>query len=154
MCYRTGFDPMFPHRRWLQKLSIKVQVLNGNLVATCMPDRDAYLARPATRKAGTSVQRAVTVWQSQMGGHTLSLVRNTLAFDRHLVTRGIRYLSGPSDFSHNTQGVNTSQVQILLDLKLKIRTDLTTVHSNTVVLLNIFAFNKSYSTNCPLKFIL
>jgi hypothetical protein len=29
----TGSDPMFLHRRWLQKLSIKVQVLNANLVA-------------------------------------------------------------------------------------------------------------------------
>jgi hypothetical protein len=30
---RTGSDSMFLHRRWLQKLSIKVPVLNVNLVA-------------------------------------------------------------------------------------------------------------------------
>jgi hypothetical protein len=34
--HRMGSDPMFLHRLWLQKLSIKVQVLNANLVAMCM----------------------------------------------------------------------------------------------------------------------
>jgi hypothetical protein len=32
---------MFLHRRWLQKLSIKVQVLNANMVAICMPYGEA-----------------------------------------------------------------------------------------------------------------
>jgi hypothetical protein len=60
---------MFLHRRWLQKLSIKVQVLNANLVAMCMLYGDAYHTRSATRNAGTSVQRAVVVRQMQMGSH-------------------------------------------------------------------------------------
>jgi hypothetical protein len=34
--HSMGPDPIFLHRRWLQKLSIKVQVLNANLVAMCM----------------------------------------------------------------------------------------------------------------------
>jgi hypothetical protein len=38
---RTGSDPMFLHRRWLQKLSIKFQVLNANVVVICMPYGDA-----------------------------------------------------------------------------------------------------------------
>jgi hypothetical protein len=42
-------------RRWLQKLSSKVQELNANLVAMCMPYVDAYHTRSATRKAGASV---------------------------------------------------------------------------------------------------
>jgi hypothetical protein len=41
--HRMGSDPMFLHRRWLQKLTIKVQVLNENLVATCAPYGDAYV---------------------------------------------------------------------------------------------------------------
>jgi hypothetical protein len=40
--HRMGSDPMFLHRRWFQNLSIKVQVLNTNLVETCMPYGDAY----------------------------------------------------------------------------------------------------------------
>jgi hypothetical protein len=39
--HRMGSDTMFLHRRWLQKLSIKVQVLNANFVAICMPYGDA-----------------------------------------------------------------------------------------------------------------
>jgi hypothetical protein len=35
--HRMGSDRTFLHRRWLQKLSIKIQVLNANLVAMCMP---------------------------------------------------------------------------------------------------------------------
>jgi hypothetical protein len=35
--HRTGTTPIFRLRTWLQKLSIKVQVLNAKLVATCMP---------------------------------------------------------------------------------------------------------------------
>jgi hypothetical protein len=39
--HRMGSDPMFLSRRWLQKLSIEIQVLNANLVAMCMPYGDA-----------------------------------------------------------------------------------------------------------------
>jgi hypothetical protein len=68
--HRMGSDPMFLHRRRLQKLSIKAQVLNANnLVAMCMPYDDAYNTRSATRNAGASVQRAVVVRQAQMGSH-------------------------------------------------------------------------------------
>jgi hypothetical protein len=35
--HRMGSDPMFLHRRWLQKLSIKIQELNANQVAMCRP---------------------------------------------------------------------------------------------------------------------
>jgi hypothetical protein len=51
-------DHMFLHRWWLQKLSIKFQVLNGNLVAMLIPCSDTYHTRPATRNAGASVLRA------------------------------------------------------------------------------------------------
>jgi hypothetical protein len=77
--HRLGSDPMFLHRRWLQKLSIKVQVLNANLVAMCMPYGDAYHTRSATRNAGASVQRAVVMQQAQMGGHPRPVVRNVQA---------------------------------------------------------------------------
>jgi hypothetical protein len=43
--HRMGSDPNFLHRRWFQKLNIKVQVLNANLVAMCMPYGDAYHTR-------------------------------------------------------------------------------------------------------------
>jgi hypothetical protein len=77
--HRMGSDPMFLHRRWLQKLSIKVQVLNANLVAMCMPYGDAYNTRSATRNAGASVQRAVMLRQAQMGSHPRPVVRNLQA---------------------------------------------------------------------------
>jgi hypothetical protein len=77
--HRMGSDPMFLHRRRLQKLSIKVQVLNANLVAMCMPYGDAYHTRSATRNAGASVQRAVVVRQAQMGSHPRPEVRNVQA---------------------------------------------------------------------------
>jgi hypothetical protein len=77
--HRTGSDPMFLHRRWLQKLSIKVQVLNANLLAICTPSGDAYHTRSATRNAGASVQRCVVVWQAQMGSHPRLVVRNVQA---------------------------------------------------------------------------
>jgi hypothetical protein len=77
--YRMGSDPMFLHRRWLQKLSVKVQVLNANLVAMCMPYSDAYHTRSATRNAGASDQRAVVVRQAQMGSHQRPVVRNVQA---------------------------------------------------------------------------
>jgi hypothetical protein len=54
--HRMGSDPMFLYRRWLQKLSIKVQVLNTNLVAMCMP-YGAYHTRSVTRNEDASVQR-------------------------------------------------------------------------------------------------
>jgi hypothetical protein len=60
----------------LTKLSSKVQVLNTNLVATCMLYGDAYHTRLATRNAGASVQRAIVMRQSQMGSHTRPDVRN------------------------------------------------------------------------------
>jgi hypothetical protein len=77
--HRMGSDPMFLHRRWLQKLTIKVQVLSANLVAMCMPYGDAYYTRSATRNAGASVQRPDVVQQAQMGGHTRPVVRNVQA---------------------------------------------------------------------------
>jgi hypothetical protein len=75
---RMGSDPMFLHR-WLQKLSIKVQVLNANLVAMCMPYGDAYHTRSATRNAGASVQCSVVVRQAQKGSHPQPVVRNVRA---------------------------------------------------------------------------
>jgi hypothetical protein len=77
--HRMGSDPMFQHRRWLQKQSVKVQVLNANLAAMCMPYGDAYHTRSATRNAGASVQRAVVVQQAQMGGHPRPVARNVQA---------------------------------------------------------------------------
>jgi hypothetical protein len=74
--HRMGSDPMFLHRRWLQKLSIKVQVLNANLVAMCMSYGDAYHTRSATRNAGASVQRAVVVRGAHVGSHRRPVVRN------------------------------------------------------------------------------
>jgi hypothetical protein len=61
------------------QLGIKVQVLNANLVAMCMPYGDAYHTRSATRNAGASVQRAVVVQQAQMGSHPRPVVRNVQA---------------------------------------------------------------------------
>jgi hypothetical protein len=77
--HRMGSEPMFLHRRWLQKLSIKVQVLNANLVAMCMPYGDAYHTRSATRNAGASVQRAVVVRQAQMESRPRPVFRNVQA---------------------------------------------------------------------------
>jgi hypothetical protein len=77
--HRMGSDPMFLHRRWLQKLSIKVQVLNANLVALWMPYGDAYHTRSATRNAGASVQRAVVMRQVRMGSHPRPVVWNVQA---------------------------------------------------------------------------
>jgi hypothetical protein len=77
--HRMGSNPMFLHRRWLQKLSIKVQVLNTNLVATCMPYDDAYHTRSAPRNAGALVQHAVVVRQVQMGSHPRPVARNAQA---------------------------------------------------------------------------
>jgi hypothetical protein len=77
--HSMGSDPMFLHRRWLQRLSIKVQVLNANLVAPCMPYGDAYHTRSVTRNAGASVQRAVVVRQAQMGSPRRPVVWNVQA---------------------------------------------------------------------------
>jgi hypothetical protein len=77
--HRMGSDPMFLRRRCLQKLSIKVQVLNANLVAICVPYGNAYHTRSATRNAGASFQRAVVVQQAQMGSHPRPVVRNVQA---------------------------------------------------------------------------
>jgi hypothetical protein len=77
--HRMGSDPMFQHRMWLQKLSIKVQVLNANLVTMCMQYGGAYHTSSATRNAGASVQRAVAVRQAQMGSHRRRVVRNVQA---------------------------------------------------------------------------
>jgi hypothetical protein len=77
--HRTGSASMFLHRRWLQKLRIKVQELNANLISIYVPYIDAYNTRSATRKAGASVQRAVELWLSQIGIHPLSAVRNVPA---------------------------------------------------------------------------
>jgi hypothetical protein len=77
--HMMGSDLMLLHRRWLQKLSIKVQVLNANLVAMCMPYGDANHTRSATRNAGASVQRTVMVRQAQVGSHSRPVVRNVQA---------------------------------------------------------------------------
>jgi hypothetical protein len=74
--HRMGSDPMFLHRRRLQKLSNKVQVINANLVAMCVPYGDAYHTRAATRNAGALVQRAVVVRQVQMGSRPRPVARN------------------------------------------------------------------------------
>jgi hypothetical protein len=87
--HRIGSDPMFLHRSWLQKLSIKVQVLNANLVAMCMPYGDAYHTRSATRNAGASVQRAVVGRQADGKPPTASSSERA-GGDRHLVSSGIR----------------------------------------------------------------
>jgi hypothetical protein len=75
--HRTGSDPMFLHR--LQKLTIKIHLLNANLVAMCMPHGDTYHTKSATQKAGASVQRAVVERQSQVGSHPRPVVRNMQA---------------------------------------------------------------------------
>jgi hypothetical protein len=77
--HRKGSDPMFLHRSWLQKLSIKVQVLNAILVPMCMPYSHTYHTRSVMRNAGASVQRAVVVRQAQMGSHPRPVVRNVQA---------------------------------------------------------------------------
>jgi hypothetical protein len=77
--HRMGSDPTFLHRRCLQKLGLKVQVLNANLVAMCMPYGDAYHTRSATRNAGASVRRVVVVRQAQMGSHPQPVIRNVQA---------------------------------------------------------------------------
>jgi hypothetical protein len=76
---RTGPDSVFLHRRWPQKLSIKVQLLNPNLVAMSMPYVDAYDTRLATRNLGASIRRPVVIRESQTGSHTRSVARNVLA---------------------------------------------------------------------------
>jgi hypothetical protein len=84
---------MFLQRRWLQKLSIRVQVLNANLVALCRPYGDAYHTRSATRNTGASVQRAVVVRQAPMGRDLESPTASSserAGGDRHLVSSGIR----------------------------------------------------------------
>jgi hypothetical protein len=77
--HKMGSDPMFLHRRWLQKLSIDVLVLNVNLVAMCMPYGDPYQTRSATRNAGASVQRTAVVQQAQVGSHPRPVAWNVQA---------------------------------------------------------------------------
>jgi hypothetical protein len=55
-------DGLRPHVS-AQEVVFKVQVLNANLVAMCMPSCDAYHTRSVTRNAGASVHRAVEVRQ-------------------------------------------------------------------------------------------
>jgi hypothetical protein len=74
--HRTASGPMFLHRRWLQTPNIKVQVLTSNLLSMCLLYGDVYQTRRAKLNEGTSVQRAVVVRQSRMGGHTRPVVRN------------------------------------------------------------------------------
>jgi hypothetical protein len=87
---------MFLHTRWLQKLSIKVQVLDANLVAMCMPYGDAY----RTRNAGASVPCAVLVRLVHMGSHPWSVARHVLAvigtYQRtvFITNLTLRYLQG------------------------------------------------------------
>jgi hypothetical protein len=77
--HKMGYDLMFLHRRWLQKLSIDVQVLSVNLVAMCMQYGDAYHRSSATRNAGASVQRTAVVQQAQVGSHPRPVARNVQA---------------------------------------------------------------------------
>jgi hypothetical protein len=51
--------------------------LEGSQVARIF--RDAYHTRSVTRNAGASVQRAVVVWQAQMGSYPRPVVRNVQA---------------------------------------------------------------------------
>jgi hypothetical protein len=73
--HRMGSDHMFLHGRWLQKLSIKVLVLNANLVAMCMPYGDAYHTRSAPQNAGATVQRAVRRMWAATHGQTFGTCR-------------------------------------------------------------------------------
>jgi hypothetical protein len=77
--HRMGSDPMVLHRRWLQELSIKVELINANPIAMCMPYGDAYHTRSVTRNAGALVQRAVVVRQTQMGSRPRPVARNVQA---------------------------------------------------------------------------
>jgi hypothetical protein len=56
-------------------MSMKVQVLNANLVAERMPCGDEYHTRSATRSAGASVLRPAVVRQPHIGSHPRSVVR-------------------------------------------------------------------------------
>jgi hypothetical protein len=77
--HRTGSDPTFRHRRWLQEMRMKVQVLNANLVPMYMPYGDEYHTSSATRSASALVLRPVVVRQPHMGSHPRSVVRNMQA---------------------------------------------------------------------------
>jgi hypothetical protein len=85
--HRMGSDPMFLYR-WLQKLSIKVQVLNTNLVAMCMP-YGAYHAMSVTRNADASVQRCRGVAGADRKPPTASSSERA-GGDWQLVSSGIR----------------------------------------------------------------
>jgi hypothetical protein len=50
-------------------MSMKVQVLNANLVAMCMPHGEECHTSSAKRSAGASVLRSVVVRQPHMGSH-------------------------------------------------------------------------------------
>jgi hypothetical protein len=65
--HTTQSDPMFLNKTWLQKLSIKVQVLNANLVSMFVRYGDAYDAKPPALNACPLVHRAVAARQSQIG---------------------------------------------------------------------------------------
>jgi hypothetical protein len=73
-------DWLRPHvsaQEGLPKWSIRIQVLNANLVAMWMPYGDAYhTGPPATRNAGAEIHRAVVVRQSYKGSHCRSAVGN------------------------------------------------------------------------------
>jgi hypothetical protein len=60
-------------------MSIKVQVLNANLVAMYMSNGDEYHTSSATQSAGALVLRPVVVRQPHMGSHPQSVVRNMQA---------------------------------------------------------------------------
>jgi hypothetical protein len=60
-------------------MSVKVQVLNANLVAKYMPYSDEYHTSSATRSAGALVLRPVVVRQPHMGSHPRPGVRNMLS---------------------------------------------------------------------------
>jgi hypothetical protein len=54
--HRMGSDPMFLHRRWLQKLSIKVQVLNANLVTMLFSlDGPEWVVKPRCLSSSCSL---------------------------------------------------------------------------------------------------
>jgi hypothetical protein len=71
-------------------MSMKVQVLNANLVAMSMPYGDEYHTSSATRSAGASVLRPVVARQPHMGSHPQSVLLSPPAC-YELVVRNTNY---------------------------------------------------------------
>jgi hypothetical protein len=66
-------------------MSMKVQVLNANLVAMCMPHGEECHTSSAKRSAGASVLRYVVVRQPHMGSHPRSVLLSPPAYYELLV---------------------------------------------------------------------